>query len=239
MLQEVCSCFNNKMYRLSPDVSTLVFGLRYVSHLENHMFAWFSFAISCLALVVSGATAWLTFFRKGQLLMTQPTVVFFGPDGSKFENQKKNKIYLRCLLYSTAKRGQVLESFHVALHRNESKQNFNIWVYGEKGNLKRGSGLFIPQEGVTFDHHFLLPSDGANFTFLLAPTNLSSSQNSLGITHRMSLQRSNCLSPTFKPLAYPNPTLAFTLIGGQINRHITHTSMRGLIMRKASNNLLS
>ncbi|MDX6406309.1 MAG: hypothetical protein QOH70_3764 [Blastocatellia bacterium] len=97
--------------------------------------------------------------------MTQPTVVFFGPDGSRFDSDK-NKIYLRTLLYSTAKRGQVLESLHVSLHRNESKQNFNIWVYGEKGNLKRGSGLFVAQEGVTFDHHFLLPEDGANFQFL-------------------------------------------------------------------------
>jgi hypothetical protein len=78
----------------------------------------------------------------------------------------KNKIYLRTLLYSTAKRGQVLESLHVSLQRNESKQNFNIWVYGEKGNLRRGSGLFVAQEGVTFDHHFLLPEDGANFQFL-------------------------------------------------------------------------
>lgn len=128
------------------------------------MSPWFSFIISCLALSISGVTAWLTFFRKGQLLMTQPTVIFFGPDGSKFES-KKNKIYLRTLLYSTAKRGQVLESLHIALHRNESKQNFNIWVYGEKGNLKRGSGLFVPQEGVIFDHHFLLPEDGANFNF--------------------------------------------------------------------------
>ena len=98
--------------------------------------------------------------------MTQPTVVFFGPDGSQFEERRKNKIYLRSLLYSTAKKGQVLESLHVALHRNESKQNFNIWVYGEIGSLKRGSGLFIPQEGVTFDHHFLLPSDGADFRML-------------------------------------------------------------------------
>lgn len=97
--------------------------------------------------------------------MTQPTVVFFGPDGSRFDS-KKNKIYLRTLLYSTAKRGQVLESLHVSLQRNESKQNFNIWVYGEKGNLTRGSGLFVAQEGVTFDHHFLLPEDGANFQFL-------------------------------------------------------------------------
>jgi len=89
---------------------------------------------------------------------------FFSPDGSKFDSNK-NKVYLRTLLYSTAKRGQVLESLHISIHRNESKQNFNIWVYGEKGNLKRGSGLFIPQEGVTFDHHFLLPEDGANFSF--------------------------------------------------------------------------
>jgi len=124
-----------------------------------------SFAISCLALLVSGITAWLTFFRKGQLVMTQPTVVFFGPDGSRFDSDK-NKIYLRTLLYSTAKRGQVIESLHVSLQRNESKQNFNIWVYGEKENLKRGSGLFVGQEGVTFDHHFLLPKDGANFQFL-------------------------------------------------------------------------
>ncbi|HTR00053.1 MAG TPA: hypothetical protein VMH83_08680 [Candidatus Acidoferrum sp.] len=128
------------------------------------MSAWLSFAVSCLALAVSGITAWLTFFRKGQLLMTQPTVVFFGPDGSKFD-AKKNKIYLRTLLYSSAKRGHVIESLHISLHRNESKQNFNIWVYGEKGNLKRGSGLFIPQEGITLDHHFLLPADGSDFAF--------------------------------------------------------------------------
>jgi hypothetical protein len=129
------------------------------------MSPWFSFAIACIALLISGATAWLTFFRKGRLVMTQPTVIFFGPDGVRFDSNK-NKIYLRTLLYSTAKRGQVLESLHIALHRNETKQNFNIWVYGEKGNLKRGSGLFVPQEGVTYDHHFLLPKDGANFQFL-------------------------------------------------------------------------
>jgi hypothetical protein len=112
---------------------------------------WLSLAVSCLALVVSAVTAWLTFFRKGRLVMTQPTTVFFGPDGPMFE-RGKNKVYLRTLLYSTAKRGHVLESLYLSLHRNEAKQNFNIWVYGEKGDLKRGSGLFVPPEGVTFDH---------------------------------------------------------------------------------------
>jgi len=126
--------------------------------------SWSSFAISVFALVVSGITAWLTFFRKGALKMTQPTVVFFGPDGPHRDG--KNKVYLRTLLYSTAKRGQVVESLHVALQRGESKQNFSLWVYGQKGDLKRGSGIFVPQEGVTFDHHFLPPEDGANFAFL-------------------------------------------------------------------------
>ena len=104
--------------------------------------------------------------------MTQPTVVFFGPDGPKFDSGK-NKVYLRTLLYSTAKRGKVLESLHVSLQRNESKQNFNIWVYGDKGDLKRGSGLFVAQEGITFDHHFLLPDDGADFNFFSGPYRLT------------------------------------------------------------------
>lgn len=34
MLQAVCIRFNNKMYRLCPDVSTGFRGLDYVSHLE-------------------------------------------------------------------------------------------------------------------------------------------------------------------------------------------------------------
>ena len=123
-----------------------------------------SLLFSSLALVVSGITAWLTFFRKGKLVMTQPTIVFFGPDGANLEGF--NKIYLRTLLYSTSKRGQVIESLHVSIKRNESNQNFNIWVYGETGSLKRGSGIFVSQEGVTADHHFFPPKDGANFEFL-------------------------------------------------------------------------
>ena len=36
-----------------------------------------------------------------------------------------------------------MESMHVALSRNEIHQIFNIWVYGERGRLVRGSGLFV------------------------------------------------------------------------------------------------
>ncbi len=37
--------------------------------------------ISCLTLVISAITAWLTLLQKGTVRMTQPTVIYFGPDG--------------------------------------------------------------------------------------------------------------------------------------------------------------
>jgi hypothetical protein len=39
-----------------------------------------SLAISTLSLAVSAVTAWLTLFRRGTVKMTQPTVIFFGPE---------------------------------------------------------------------------------------------------------------------------------------------------------------
>ena len=169
-----------------------------------------SIVFSCLALLVSSTTAWLTLFRKGKLVMTQPTVVFFGPDGSRFDSQK-NKVYLRTLIYSTAKKGQVIESLHIALHRNESKQNFNIWVYGDKGDLKRGSGLFIPQEGVIFDHHFLLPKDGANFLFLSGSYSLVVFAKMVGNAslQQLSSVKLNISESQAEKLAEPNTGIYF------------------------------
>ena len=91
-----------------------------------------SITVSVVALAVSSVTAWLTLFRRGTVKMTQPTVIFFGPDTPRLHNEPAlPKIYLRTLLFSTAKRGRVIESMHVALSRNETHQNFNIWVYGD------------------------------------------------------------------------------------------------------------
>jgi len=130
----------------------------------NVVTAWLSVAISCLALAVSGLTAWLTFFRRGTLRMTQPTVIYFGPDGGP-EPSAKAKVYLRTLLYSTSRRGHMAESMHVGIQRGETRQNFSVWVYGDE-RLNRGSGLFVGHEGVATNHHFLLPRDGADFQFL-------------------------------------------------------------------------
>jgi hypothetical protein len=123
----------------------------------------FSVAVSALALSVSVLTAWLTLFRRGTVKMTHPTVIFFGPDSSP-RNDHNPKVYLRTLLFCTSKRGRVIESMHVSLARNETRQNFNIWVYGEE-RLVRGSGLFVGESGISANHHFLTPPDQNHFQF--------------------------------------------------------------------------
>ena len=122
--------------------------------------------ISSLALGISAMTAWLTWLKRGTLKMTQPTVIFLGPDGKAFLGGNYHpKVFMRTLLYSTSKRGQTIESLYVNVQRDETNQNFSIWVYGDK-QLLRGSGLYVGIEGVACDHHFLLPKDGAKFTLL-------------------------------------------------------------------------
>jgi hypothetical protein len=120
-------------------------------------------AVSTTALAVSTTTAYLTLFRRGTIRMTQPTTIFFGPDGPV--SASSPKVYFRTLLYSTAKRGQIVESMFIKLRRGESIQTFNIWVYGED-SLAGGSGLYVGENGVVCNHHFLLPQDGTKFDFL-------------------------------------------------------------------------
>ncbi len=97
----------------------------------------FSITVSVLALAVSSVTAWLTLFRRGTVKMTQPTVIYFGPDTPRSRDETPlPKVYLRTLLFATSKRGRVVESMHVALSRNETHQNFNIWVYGDERLLR-------------------------------------------------------------------------------------------------------
>ena len=130
------------------------------------MTAAISVTISVLALCVSAVTAWLTLFRRGTVKMTQPTVIFFGPDNPRSRDEPPlPKVFLRTLLFATSKRGRIVESMHVSLSRNEAQQNFSIWVYGEE-RLVRGSGLFVGETGIAVNHHFLAPRDGSSFRFI-------------------------------------------------------------------------
>src|SRR5206468_11573007 len=90
-------------------------------------------------------------------------VIYFGPDGGP-PSKKKNKIFFRALLFATSKRGRIVENMFVRLRREETRQNFNIWVYGDDA-LARGSGLFIGENGVACNHHFLLSEAVSDFAF--------------------------------------------------------------------------
>ncbi|HEV2146007.1 MAG TPA: hypothetical protein VGR37_01175 [Longimicrobiaceae bacterium] len=117
--------------------------------------------ISGFALVVSALTAWLTAWRRGNVYMTQPALVYLGSDG----DISTPKVYLRTMLYSSGERGHILESMFVKVLRGESAQTFNVWVLGES-ELSRGSGLYISESGVSCNHHFLLPADGTRFDLI-------------------------------------------------------------------------
>ena len=92
--------------------------------------------------------------------MTQPTKIFFGRDKPRTcDDEGLPKVFLRTLLFSTAKHGRVIESLHLALYHNETHQNFTTWVYGERDQLMLGSGLFVGETGIAANHHFLAPDD--------------------------------------------------------------------------------
>jgi len=121
--------------------------------------------ISILALAVSALTAWLTLFHRGTIEMTKPTQIFFGVEAARSTHEANvPKVYLKALLFATSKRGRIVENMYVSLSRNETHQNFNIWVHGQE-QLQRGSGLFVGENGVSTNHHFITPNDGNHFRF--------------------------------------------------------------------------
>lgn len=123
---------------------------------------YITITISLTALLISALTFWLTKLKIGTVKMTKPTVIYFGPDGG---SERRNKVFIRTLLYCTSYRGQYISNMFIRLQRGETVQNFNVWVYDDKG-LVRGSGLFISNTGIACNHHFLLPKDGENYAFL-------------------------------------------------------------------------
>lgn len=85
--------------------------------------------------------------------MTKPSFVAFCYDRST-DKPPLAKIFLRALLYSTGKRGQMVENMYLVVQRGMEKQTFNVWGYGPDDKLSRGSGLFIGETGVAANHHF-------------------------------------------------------------------------------------
>jgi len=186
-----------------------------------------SITISVLALAVSSVTAWLTLFRRGTVKMTQPTAIFFGPDTPRArEESPLPKVYLLTLLFATSKRGRVIESIHVALTRNETHQNFNIWVYGND-KLVRGSGLFVGETGVAANHHFLTPRDANGFRFSEGRYRLEVFAHLLGDRERISLfsQTLEISAETGIALSEPGAGVYFDW-GPDSSRYLSHVEKR-------------
>jgi hypothetical protein len=58
----------------------------------------------------------------------------------------------------------VFSSACITLSRNETHQNFSVWVDGND-KLARGSGPVVGETGVEANQHFLDPRDGTHFRF--------------------------------------------------------------------------
>ena len=108
--------------------------------------------ISSIALCISLFTAWFTILRRGTIRSTRPSFIAFRYDFvGKIHPQAK--IFLRALLYSTGKRGLVLENLFLRVWEGARSEEFAFWGHGDK-DLVRGSGLFVGENGVVTNHHF-------------------------------------------------------------------------------------
>lgn len=186
-----------------------------------------SITISALALGVSSITAWLTLFRRGAVKMTRPTIIYFGSDIPRGSDESPlPKVFLRALLFSTSTRGRVIECMYVTLSRNETRQNFNFWAYGNK-TLVRGSGLFVGETGVEANHHFLTPRDANSFRFTEGHYTLDVFARLLGDSHnkRLFSQTLEISRETAAALAEPHAGLYFDW-GLDSSRYMQHVEMR-------------
>jgi hypothetical protein len=151
--------------------------------------ALISIALSACALIVSVSTAWITMFRRGTIVMTRPRLVYFGWEETP--HGPRPKIFLRCLLYSTGKRGRVIQNLYLRVKRGSYTGLFGSWAYGERGQLAPGSGLFISQEGVSYNHHFLPQDDPSTphviFGYLAAPHTVEVYADVLGLKKPLKL----------------------------------------------------
>ncbi len=108
--------------------------------------------ISAVALVISLFTLWFTSLRRGAVRSTHPSFIAIRYDFIAGKAPQA-KIFFRALLYSTSKRGQVIESLSLRVREGSRNVEFSFWGLGDK-DLIRGSGLFAPDTGVATNHHF-------------------------------------------------------------------------------------
>lgn len=107
-------------------------------------------SISGIALIISSIALWVAQFNKGQLQMTQPTLLCM-----KRETPKGTpKLFFRTLLFTTGTQGRVVENMFLKVRLQNETYIFDFWGHTESGKLTLGSGLFVGATGLVCDHHF-------------------------------------------------------------------------------------
>jgi hypothetical protein len=111
--------------------------------------------------LLSIITLWLTQFRRGHLKMTRPSLIVLIREMPSCTP----KIFLRTLLYSSAIKGCVVENMFLRVHQSFGAYRFDFWGYGEFEKLTHGSGLYVGQTGIAYNHHFTLARGSGEFVF--------------------------------------------------------------------------
>jgi hypothetical protein len=113
----------------------------------------FSSAISVIALAVSLFTLWFTVLRHGSIRCKRPSFVAIKYDFVD-KPQAQAKVVFRAVLFSTGKRGPMIEQLFIRVSEGKRQTEFSFWGHGHDDKLTRGSGLYVPETGVAAYHHF-------------------------------------------------------------------------------------
>jgi hypothetical protein len=150
-------------------------------------FAGFAPYISVASLIVSAFTLWFTILRRGTVKSTHPAFFAFRYD---FVDKKvpQAKIFLRILLFSTAKRGCVVDTLFLRVREGTRQGEFSFWGMGDK-DLLRASGLFVPESGIASNHHFNPADSEKVFAFTAGTYSVELVANLLGRKRPISLWR--------------------------------------------------
>ncbi len=109
-------------------------------------------AVSAIALAASLFTLWFTILRRGTVKSTHPAFIAVRYD---FVNKSLPlaKVVFRVLLFSTGKRGRVVESLFLIVSNGQHQTEFSYWGLSDT-DIVRGGGLFVSDTGVVTYHRF-------------------------------------------------------------------------------------
>ena len=91
------------------------------------MLSTIAVVLSVLALAVSVSNVWLTWFHRGTIRMTVPSMVVFAYDGRGTPGERDPKVMVRTLLFSTGAQGHAIETLFLRLQHGGSEHVFPVW----------------------------------------------------------------------------------------------------------------